>query len=195
MSANLENFMKEYSVAELLREYSFFVPEIQREYVWGMNNRDILSAFCNDIIAAKDEAIDDDLIQQQIAKLTQEKKFSEIAQLLEDAKKGSSLNIGFLYSYKPNYKMESFPDLDLINDTYLIDGQQRFTSLFLILFYLAIKENKENKKNKKTDFLKLIRYDYKFSTAAFDYRVRSLTHDFVIKLLNKVETKEDFDLV
>lgn len=189
MSVNLENSMKEYSVAELLREYSFFVPEIQREYVWGMNNRDILSAFCNDIIAAKNEAVNDDLIQQQIVKLTQEKKFSEITQLLEDAKKGSSLNIGFLYSYKPNYKMESFPDFDLINDTYLIDGQQRFTSLFLILYYLAIRENK------KTVFLKLIRFDYKLSTAAFDYRVRSLTHDFVIKLLNEVAIKEDFDLV
>ena len=74
--------------------------------------------------------------------------------------------------------MEHFPDSDLFKDTYLIDGQQRFTSLFLILFYLAIKEDRIE------EFKELLRFDYKLSTVAFDYRVRTFTHEFVIKLLN-----------
>jgi len=189
MSSKLSSVMKEYSVLELLEEFNFFVPEIQREYVWGQDDRSILSAFCDDIIEGKNTIGDEEAFQSKIAKLTAEKKYDEIPALLAGRSNGEMMNIGFLYSYEPNYKMEHFPDSDLFKDTYLIDGQQRFTSLFLILFYLSIKEGRIK------EFKQLLRYDYKSSTIAFDYRVRTLTHDFIIKLLNEVKTVDDFDSV
>ena len=42
MSPKLNNIMKERSVQELLQEFNFFVPEIQREYVWGQDDRCLL---------------------------------------------------------------------------------------------------------------------------------------------------------
>lgn len=189
MSPKLNNIMKERSVQELLQEFNFFVPEIQREYVWGQDDRNILSSFCDDIIEGKNTIEDEVVFQSKIAKLTTEKKYDEITGLLANRNNGEMLNIGFLYSYDPNYNMEHFPDSDLFKDTYLIDGQQRFTSLFLILFYLAIKEDRIE------EFKELLRFDYKLSTVAFDYRVRTLTHEFVIKLLNEIKSIDDFDTI
>lgn len=179
-------FMAELSVYQLLEQFNFYVPEIQREYVWGKNHRNILSSFCDDIILGRKDVPDEKLLQQRITKLAAENKFDEIQKIINEKGAGSSLNIGFLYSYEPNYRLEHFPDTGAFKDTYLIDGQQRFTSLFLILFYLAVKEERKN------DFIKLLRYDKVISTVAFDYRVRSLTHDFIIKLINELETENDF---
>lgn len=189
MNSKLNSIMKEYSVLELLQEFNFFVPEIQREYVWGNNDRNILSAFCDDIIVGKNTIYDEDIFQDKLAKLTADKKYDEIPALLADRNNGEMMNIGFLYSYEPNYKMEHFPDSDLYKDTYLIDGQQRFTSLFLMLFFLSIKEDKIN------EFKELVRFDANLSTIAFDYRVRSLTHDFVIRLLSEVNQVNDIDFI
>ncbi len=50
---------------------------------------------------------------------------------LNDSLELGNSNIGFLYSY----------DADN-NEHYIIDGQQRFTTIVLLLFYYAIKENK-----------------------------------------------------
>ncbi|MBL7869736.1 MAG: DUF262 domain-containing protein [Flavobacterium lindanitolerans] len=179
--------MEEFSVLELINKFNFYIPEIQREFVWGKNARNILTSFCQDIILGKAQTYNENILQQKIETLTAEKRFGDIARLLEEEKNTSSLNIGFLYSYEPNYKMEHFPDSDIYSDTYLIDGQQRFTSLFLMLFYLSIKEKRQN------EFIDLFRYDYEHSTIAFDYRVRTLTHDFIIKLLNEIKTEDDFD--
>ena len=78
------------------------------------------------------------------------------------------MNIGFIYSYRPDYYLYN----DREEDVFLIDGQQRFTTLFLVLFYLALKEGRKN------EFLHTFRYDWEESKMAFDYRVRSSTHDF-----------------
>lgn len=186
MSVKSTNYLKEYSVAQLLQEYNFYIPEIQREYVWGRNERDILSSFCDDIISGKNQAPDENILQQKIEKLTAEKKFSEIALLLGEKENGSPVNIGFLYSYQPNYKMDHLPDSEIYKDSYLIDGQQRFTTLFLMTFYVAIKENR------RQDFLELLRFNFANSSLAFDYRVRALTHDFVLDLIDQIKTEENF---
>ncbi len=47
MSTN--NTMEELSVKELMTKYNLIVPEIQREYVWGNNEFDILDVFIQDI--------------------------------------------------------------------------------------------------------------------------------------------------
>jgi hypothetical protein len=66
----------------------------------------------------------------------------------------------------------------------LIDGQQRFTTLFLLLFYCSLKEDRRN------DFIELFKIDTDTENTSFDYRVRSLTHDFIIALVKNVDTIE-----
>ena len=48
---------------------------------------------------------------------------------------GTDINVGFLYSYMPEQASHS--------TCFLIDGQQRFTTLVLILYYLSIKEKRQ----------------------------------------------------
>ncbi len=92
------------------------------------------------------------------------------------------LNIGFLYYYRPGYYVFN----DRNEDVYLIDGQQRFTTLFLILFYFAIKE-----KNRLVDFKTIFRFDQELEQVSFDYRVRTLTHNFVIDLISNTKGIDD----
>lgn len=101
------------------------------------------------------------------------KNESVLSQFLEDLNKNASksCNVGFLYSYEPGYSR---------NEIYLIDGQQRFTTLLLLAFYLALKENK------KRDFDILLKIDS--STPAFSYRVRSLTEIFLYTMWKSTDS-------
>ncbi|MDT7828862.1 DUF262 domain-containing protein [Pricia sp. S334] len=179
--------MQELSVDELMDELNFFIPEIQREYVWGHNVREILSVFCEDLIDAKESTSTNKNLGDRITELSKEGKFKEIKKLVESAETSNPLNIGFLYSYQPNYRMEHFPESDLYKDVYLIDGQQRLTTLFILLFYFSIKEKKKEK------FLTLFRFNHSLESIAFDYRVRHLTHNFFIDFIYNVNILPDFD--
>ena len=125
--------MDKLNIRTLLNEYSFVVPEIQREYVWGNKaNELVISQFLKDI----------------------------------DNKVGKGeTNIGFLYSYKSG------------EEHYLIDGQQRYTTLILLLHYITVKEGAEM----HDDYIKMHRLDSALS--AFAYRVRSQTDSFLKNLL------------
>ena len=79
---------------------------------------------------------------------------------------GNNYNIGFLYSYEKD------------NKVYLIDGQQRFTTLYLTLLYLSVKENKKEEDKKHLE--------------KFSYKVRNLTKEFIDLMIEKIEKKEDF---
>ncbi|MEI0528244.1 DUF262 domain-containing protein [Brachyspira intermedia] len=82
---------------------------------------------------------------------------------------GNNYNIGFLYSYEKD------------NKVYLIDGQQRFTTLYLTLLYLSVKEKELI--NLKKDELKLTN---------FSYKVRNLTKEFIDLMIEKIQKVEDF---
>jgi len=177
--------MKEVSVAEILKEHSLVVPEIQREYVWGRNDYDILKTFLEDIKKGfnnPSDNIDDNtkslLPFLETANELQKKVLMDL--IANKSNENNIMNIGFLYSYKPNYFIT-----DEGKDAYLIDGQQRFTTIFLILFYLAIKEERYN------DFIQLYRVKLLESKIGFDYRVRSLTHNFIIDLIKNTTKFED----
>jgi uncharacterized protein with ParB-like and HNH nuclease domain len=102
-----------------------------------------------------------------------------LVRFIEDIKhaktENKTKNIGFLYSYLPDYDQAKL-------DTYLIDGQQRFTTLFLLLFYFALKEKRQK------EFKTLFDFDANTGKIRFDYRVRNLTHDFIIDMINNVDT-------
>lgn len=166
--------MREVSVEEMLQQYNLVVPEIQREYVWGFNQYRVFETFLEDLKEGRQ--FEEDL-PEEVKSLEQAAKNPSIDEVtrkglltvLENMRKpGPSMNIGFLYSYKPSYYIGN----DREEDIYLIDGQQRFTTLVLLLFYFALKENR------KTDFLRLFKFDYAVEKIAFDYRVRSITHQF-----------------
>ena len=91
--------MNKLNIHSLLTDFSFVVPEIQREYVWGnktSKNDYVLRQFLID---------------------------------LNDKVSNGETNIGFLYSYKSG------------EEHYLIDGQQRYTTLILLLHYITVKGN------------------------------------------------------
>lgn len=154
-----KSYLKEQNILFLLSQNNFIIPEIQREYVWG-NNKKVLINFISNI----------------------KEKASEGCLNCGTPTNKSKINIGFLYTYKPDYVTI---DNERFLDENLIDGQQRFTTLFLLLFYFSLKENR------KDDFLNLIRFEELISMA-FDYKVRILTHRFLLELVDKIETIEQF---
>jgi uncharacterized protein with ParB-like and HNH nuclease domain len=182
--------MLEVSVQELICNYNLIVPEIQREYVWGFNDYGILDTFITDIKEGfKNSKKHDnksnneiDTLKSLIANATDSTTIKSLSIILEGlTEKPNPLNIGFLYSYRPDYYVFN----DRNEDLFLIDGQQRFTTLFLILYYLSIKENKQE------DFIALFRFDNKIESIAFDYRVRTLTHNFFIDLISNTKSIDD----
>lgn len=131
--------MEKKSLSCLLNNYSFIVPEIQREYVWGAKkNNHVLIQFLSDL-------------NEKLAK--------------------GDANIGFLYSYRSG------------SEHYLIDGQQRYTTMILLLYFLSKKEASTSH-----DFVKLMRHDN--TTPAFSYRVRTYTESFLTHLLQSNATNE-----
>lgn len=183
--------MEEVSITRLIGRYDLVVPEIQREYVWGNNEYEILDIFLSDIKEGRNNISRTFNMDTKIQTLLELAKSADdntrnvllesVETLKSDSIKNNSINIGFLYSYKPSYYINNDRD----EDVYLIDGQQRFTTLFLILFYFGLKENRLN------DFLDLFRFNSSLEKIAFDYRVRTLTHHFIIDLLSYTQTLED----
>lgn len=143
-------YLKDESLLTLFSLNNLIVPEIQREYVWG-NNPDVLSAFLRDI-------------REKAAPCEQ----------CHHVHTDRKINVGFLYTYKPpyvRYENERFLD------EYLIDGQQRLTTLFLLLLYRASVEHRMD------DFLAICRFDDDTNDMGFNYKVRSLTQRFVRRLI------------
>lgn len=90
--------------------------------------------------------------------------------LNEKLAKGDA-NIGFLYSYRSG------------SEHYLIDGQQRYTTMILLLHFLSKKEESAN-----SDFVRQMRL---YNTVqAFSYRVRTYTESFLTHLLKSNATNE-----
>ncbi len=184
----INKFLEELSVEDLLNKYNFIIPEIQREYVWGSNEQNILDKFfldikegINETSLSEEDTVQIEAFQKMLQKVDSKDK-ENVRKLMDTYLAKKDMNIGFLYSYKPGYYI--YNDLD--EDVYLIDGQQRLTTLFLSLFYFALKE-KENYE----DFLNLFRFDQSLERIAFDYRVRTLTHNFLIELLARCQSIED----
>lgn len=148
-------YLREENLLTLLSQNNFIVPEIQREYVWG-NNKTVIVTFLKEL----------------------KKKVGDICETCHQPHSNEKINIGFLYSYKPDYvkvKQERFLDENLV------DGQQRFTTLFLLLFCCALKEDK------KRNFLALIRFEEDLSMS-FDFKVRDLTRRFLLEFVNKTDS-------
>ena len=157
-------YLKDENLLTLFSLNNMIVPEIQREYVWG-NNSDILEKFLIEL----------------------EKKAAPCEEC-HHVHGNKNINVGFLYSYKPSYvKHES----ERILDEFLIDGQQRITTLFLLLLFRATIENRID------DFMTICRVDEDEFELGFNYKVRSLTQKFLIQLIKhaKKEGNNAFNFI
>lgn len=151
-------YLKDESLLTLFSLSNMIVPEIQREYVWG-NHPEVLEPFLKDL---RDNP---DLCQECHHVHTAGNK---------------TINVGFLYSYKPPYVAYEH---ERILDEYLIDGQQRITTLFLLLLYRAAVEDRVG------DFMAICRINDNVADMGFNYKVRALTQRFVHQLVLHVEEK------
>ena len=157
-------YLKDENLLTLFSLNNMIIPEIQREYDWG-NNRDVLEKFLKEI----------------------ESKASP-CENFHHVHTNKNINVGFLYSYKPSYvKFES----ERILDEFLIDGQQRITTLFLLLLYRATIEERID------DFIAICRADENDIEMGFNYKVRSLTQQFLVQLIHhaKNEGAQAFDFI
>lgn len=132
--------IEQYTIGQLLNKYTLFVPEIQRDYVWGAaeNYKEVLLPF--------------------------------LQALNSNLKGNKSYNIGFLYSYTHS-KVEN----------YVIDGQQRFTTIVLLLYVLSVREH--------VDFTPYL--CVKEPTMRFTYNVRPQTETFMRRLFQSGKVSKE----
>jgi len=146
-------YLQDESILTLLALNNLIVPEIQRDYVWG-ENKDVLQKFINDI-----------------------KNYAKICDACKRAHSERNNNIGFLYSYKPPYQeLERGRYLD----EFLIDGQQRITTIFLLLLSRAVSEDRIR------DFKNICRVHEDGFAECFNYKVREISQNFMDSLLKHV---------
>ncbi|WP_307768463.1 DUF262 domain-containing protein [uncultured Bacteroides sp.] len=93
-----------------------------------------------------------------------------VNQFIDSLKENNDINVGFLYSYSNG------------NQEYIIDGQQRLTTLVMCLYYASIKQKKYD------DFITLLKVNS--PNMSFTYRVRSNTEEFMQCLFNSGLYKE-----
>ncbi|MDP2946598.1 MAG: DUF262 domain-containing protein, partial [Nanoarchaeota archaeon] len=116
----------------------FIVPEIQRDYVWDVNDvLDLLESII-DGFGGDEEAIP---------------------------------YLGFIYAYN---------DKDYVYKYFLVDGQQRMTTVYLLLLACHLKMSK-----------KLPDYLFKNEKLKLDYKVRQATHDFLMDLVNHCQNNQN----
>jgi len=88
--------------------------------------------------------------------------------------KGNNYQIGFIYAYPA----DDPADGEKSDGNYiLIDGQQRMTTLFLVLLALSVKENRQDN---------FIRDYFKSNILKLDYKVRESSHEFLQKFVRHI---------
>jgi hypothetical protein len=150
-----------YSVRELfVNSYidQIIIPEIQRDYVWGEEQ-----------IIGLLESVLEDYNKYKNGEVPLESNDLEIKALFKDfyKKQKYSSNIGFLYAYN---------DPEYVGKYFLIDGQQRITTVYLLLLALSMNSD-------KSIFEK---YYYTEEILKVDYRVRDAAHQFMSEFVKHI---------
>jgi hypothetical protein len=150
-----------YSIKELFvnrHVQQIVIPEIQRDYVWAEDQvLGIINSIKLDFKKFNDSNIPVEIPQD----MELQTAFHEFYK-----KRNLTSNIGFIYAYND----EQYP-----GRYFLIDGQQRITTMFLVLLALA-RRNKSCKESFKRTYLIE-------NQSKLDYRVRESSHDFINKLI------------
>jgi hypothetical protein len=147
-----------YTVRELfVNNYidQIIIPEIQRDYVW-----------VRDQVYGLLDSIKSDYISFNTAKINVTSSDPQIEKLFNTfyRKHKYSSNIGFIYAYN---------DETYGGKYFLIDGQQRLTTIYLLLLAVCIDVDK--------DIFK--KYYYENKLLKLDYRVRDAAHEFLCQFV------------
>lgn len=157
-----------YTLADFYSHRNFeqiIIPEIQRDYVWGIEQIEpFLIDLNKEFVNYNSELQKLKSIIQSPENLSLEEQFLEFK-----LKQNCSYNIGFIYAYQD----DEYP-----GHMFLIDGQQRFTTIYLLALVLAVKEQNEE------DFKK--KFIQKNNRNRFDYRVRNSASEFLQKFTDLI---------
>lgn len=191
-----DNAIKKMSLCELFSRYRLIIPEIQREYVWGdpIIGRDVLNGFYTDILKGYDGYLNyNSEVNETMSRLRDEMADRGIVieddqlrgiaerQVLNARGNAVESNVGFIYAYLPAYANAA---VNFALPGYLIDGQQRLTTLVLLWLYMA------RKSGRMTEFLAAMGHSTELH---FAFRVRQRTATFFQTLVDKVADNDHFD--
>lgn len=158
----------QYSISTVKKFFSnsnieqVIIPEIQRDYVWGHREIDFFVNTIIDDFKEYSEAAErlNGTFRPKSRKESQDQSEFILYKLDQDY----SSNIGFIYAYEDDkYDRKLF----------LIDGQQRFMTLYLLLLSLAA----------RTDGRVFFQRYFKDEILKVDYKVREATHEFLKKFI------------
>lgn len=145
---------------------TIIIPEVQRDYVWGKEQiNKFLESIVNDFEEFKNP--------KKLKSIQCEPNDTDVKLEFEKYYKRNYLssNIGFIYAYS---------DSDYPGSYFLIDGQQRFTTIFLTLLVMASNGDDEQLKKFNRVFLNE-------GKPKLDYRVREASHIFLYKLVQTID--------
>lgn len=162
-----------YTIQELFvnREVEqIVIPEIQRDYVWQKEQvKGLLHSLKDDFNKFQNEIVEVNSDNEEIKNL-----FIQFYR-----KQVYASNIGFIYAYNDEeYKGKYF----------LIDGQQRITTVYLLLLNLFISTGQNKEFENKF---------FKDKQLKIDFKVRESSHDFFknyIEFRLNTNTEDDFQL-
>lgn len=155
-----------YTIKELfLNRYveRILIPEIQRDYVWGKEQVEGLFDTLMDSFKSYNNAI-------PISLNTEDNELQNEFNLFLK-KRNHSASVGFIYAYH---------DSDYPGRYYLIDGQQRITTIILLLITLASGNDELRERFEQT-------YMHE-RHIKLDYKVRQAAHDFFNNFINHILT-------
>ena len=144
---------------------TIIVPEIQRDYVWGKEQiKKLMESIIDDFVEYKNPG--------KLKSIQCNPNDKDVQLEFEKYYKKNYLssNIGFIYAYS---------DSDYPGSYFLIDGQQRFTTIFLTLLVLAANGDDEQLNKFNRVFLNE-------EKPKLDYRVREASHIFMSKLVQTI---------
>lgn len=137
------------------------IPEIQRDYVWQEKQ---VVGFLNSLFESFEEYNEATVPQlEAVDGIADERLSNDFKEFYR--KRNFSANIGFIYAYSDEQYQGRY---------FLIDGQQRITTMYLLLLLLAARNGIAD------DFIK---YYCKNGKPILDYRVRDSSQNFLINLV------------
>ena len=167
-----------YNIAQLLTSpemEQIIIPELQRDYVWGARNvTGLLTSILDNYDSMNEQKLE---IKDGLGNVISE----DIMDYLNEEYMRLRFNtrVGFIYAYH---------DRTLVGQYYLIDGQQRITTIFLILLALYRRSEHPERFRKLYFVAKLPKIDYKVREVAHSFLV-----DFIEFELNKKKTEDTFE--
>ncbi len=164
-----------YSLKELLTHNEIdqvIIPEIQRDYVWQQVNVERLLSAIREHFSKKERLefgayVNQELILEPNLVSYLKKEYERLVY---------HVKIGFIYAYH---------DLEYAGKFFLIDGQQRLTSLYLLLLALY------KKTGRGEEFRSVY---FKNNQLRIDYKVREASHDFMVAFVQNELVADSRDI-